>query len=175
MSGERVLAEVLGSAVTRQLASLDALAARLPAPAEAARPEVPAGSTPLRSNDELLGHLLDACSGFAAALAGLHPGRLGWLAELRSPGLGEPVGPLAFRQELARIREALARALGELEDADLRRRVPSALVPGGQLGLELLLGNLEHVASHRQELFVRLRLLGVPVASADLYGFAGGA
>jgi hypothetical protein len=43
----------------------------------------------------------------------------------------------------------------------------------GQTGLELLLWNLEHVASHRQELFVRLRDAGVPLTTRQLYGLEG--
>jgi hypothetical protein len=172
VTGSRVLAGALESALRRQLSSLDALAARLPAHAESERPAVPAGAPALRRTDELLGHLLDACSGFAAALQGLHPRRLVWLDELRSPSVGRALGGAAFRRELARIGAALARALPELDDADLARRVPSVLHPGGQTGLELLIGNLEHVASHRQELFTRLRTAGVPVTTAHLYGLA---
>jgi uncharacterized damage-inducible protein DinB len=167
-----VLSGVLAGALRRQLASLDALAARLPVEAESSRPVVPGGAPTLRGTDELLGHLLDACGGFAAALQGLHPERLAWLDELRSPPLDRPLGAAAFRRELARLGAFLARALPELDDADLARSVPSALRAGGQTGLELLLWNLEHVASHRQDLFARLRAAGVAVTTADLYGLA---
>jgi len=39
----------------------------------------------------------------------------------------------------------------------------------------LLLGNLEHLINHKYQLFVYLKILGVPVATADLYRWRGNA
>jgi hypothetical protein len=39
--------------------------------------------------------------------------------------------------------------------------------------MTLLLGNLEHLVNHKYQLFVYLKLLGVPVATRDLYCWRG--
>ena len=39
--------------------------------------------------------------------------------------------------------------------------------------LTLLLGNLEHLVNHKYQLFVYLKLLGVPVATGDIYCWRG--
>jgi hypothetical protein len=37
----------------------------------------------------------------------------------------------------------------------------------------LLLGNLEHLINHKHQLFLYLKLMGVPVGTPDLYQFRG--
>jgi hypothetical protein len=39
----------------------------------------------------------------------------------------------------------------------------------------LLLGNLEHLINHKYQLFVYLKILSVPVATADIYRWRGNA
>jgi hypothetical protein len=39
----------------------------------------------------------------------------------------------------------------------------------------LLLGNLEHLINHKYQLFVYLKLLGVPVGTGDIYCWRGNA
>jgi hypothetical protein len=68
-----------------------------------------------------------------------------------------------------RIREGF-QLLGDL---DLGRKIPTVFVPEGEPLLSLLLVNCEHLASHKYQLFIYLRLLGVTVASRDLYHFSG--
>jgi hypothetical protein len=60
-----------------------------------------------------------------------------------------------------------------LSDADLARLLPTVFVPQGETLLTLLLGNLEHLINHKHQLFVLLRSLGCPVATADLYRLRG--
>ena len=39
--------------------------------------------------------------------------------------------------------------------------------------LTLLLGNLEHLVNHKYQLFVYLKILGVPVGTGDIYCWRG--
>jgi len=57
----------------------------------------------------------------------------------------------------------------------LERRVPTVFVPEGEELLSLLLINYEHLASHKYQLFLYLRMMGLEVGSRDLYHFSGGA
>jgi hypothetical protein len=68
-----------------------------------------------------------------------------------------------------RIREGFA----VIDDEDLSRSLPTVFVAAGEMVLTLLLGNLEHLINHKHQLFFYLKLLGVPVGTADLYKLRG--
>jgi hypothetical protein len=53
-------------------------------------------------------------------------------------------------------------------DDDLRRMIPTLFAPAESLAT-LLLGNLEHLINHKYQLFMYLKLLGVPVTTKDIY------
>jgi hypothetical protein len=57
---------------------------------------------------------------------------------------------------------------------DLARMLPTVFAPAESL-MTLLLGNLEHLINHKHQLFVYLKLLGVPVATGDIYVWRGSA
>jgi hypothetical protein len=46
-------------------------------------------------------------------------------------------------------------------------------VPEGESLMTLLVGNLEHLINHKYQLFLYLKLLGLPVSSRDLYHWRG--
>ena len=56
---------------------------------------------------------------------------------------------------------------------DLARPIPTVFVPEGEALLTLLLGNLEHLISHKYQLLTYLKLAGVTVGTPDIYRFRG--
>jgi len=57
-------------------------------------------------------------------------------------------------------------------DEKLERMLPTVFAAAESI-MTLLLGNLEHLINHKYQLFVYLKILGVPVATADIYRFRG--
>jgi hypothetical protein len=80
-------------------------------------------------------------------------------------GVSESRALLADLASFARERFAL------LTDADVARSIPTTFVPAGKPAMTVLLTNLAHFANHKHQLFVYLKILGIPVASQDLYRF----
>lgn len=123
----------------------------------------------MRSLGNLLGHLLDCLAGFCAALYAFDSRRLAHFAQLRNLPVSHNCSP---EEALSRVRQYMAHiaeGIAPLTDADLERPVPTVFVPGGEPLLTLLLGNLEHLINHKHQLFLYLKLLGVPVSTRDLY------
>ena len=133
------------------------------------RPPVEAGW----SAGELFGHLLDCLAGFCAALYKASPERLAEMESLRALPVNQSLdaGEACARIEL--YARHMARGFDALDDADLARKLPTVFVPGGESLMTLLLGNLEHLINHKHQLFTLLKLMGVPVATPDLYRFRG--
>jgi len=121
----------------------------------------------------LLGHLLDCLSGFCAVLYGAYPQRLGHFLELKRLPVNHPCGPEEARDRIATYLDHIEEGFALLTDEDLGRRVATAFVPEGEAVLTLFLGNLEHLINHKFQLFYYLKLLGVPVATSDLYRLRG--
>jgi hypothetical protein len=121
----------------------------------------------------LLGHLLECAAGFCAALMAAHPDRLSHFTELRKLPLNGRCAPQEARARLSLLRERIREGFAALEDADLGRAIPTVFVKEGEALLTLLLNNLEHLSSHKEQLFLYLRMLDVRVGSADLYRFSG--
>jgi hypothetical protein len=117
----------------------------------------------------LLGHLLEACAGFCAALYRARPQQLAHFARLRDLAVNHACDPRqaaeCLRDYLKHIREGFA----ALTDADLARRLPTVFAPAGEALLTILLTNLEHFTNHKYQLFFYLKLLGVEVGTAQLY------
>jgi hypothetical protein len=121
----------------------------------------------------LLGHVLDCLAGFCAVLHAANPDRLAGLLELKKLPANQPLDPDRAARSLARYRGGIHEGFALLEDSDLQRRIPTVFVPEGEPLLALLLINYEHLASHKYQLFLYLRMLGQDVASRDLYHFSG--
>jgi hypothetical protein len=109
-------------------------------------------------------------AGFCAVLAAAEPNRLAHFLALREL----PVSPAEEAAARIAIYGAhIEEGFGLLTDADLARRLPTVFVAQGELLLTLLLGNLEHLINHKHQLFTYLKLMGVSVATPDLYRFRG--
>lgn len=125
------------------------------------------------SASEVLGHLLECLAGFCAVLYAAYPERLPHFAELRNLPVNNACWPEEARAGLELYSRRLDEGFALLTDQDLDRRLPTVFVPDGETVLTLLLGNLEHLINHKHQLFVYLRLMSVPLTSADLYRFRG--
>jgi hypothetical protein len=116
----------------------------------------------------LLGHLLECLAGFCAVFHAAFPRELADILELRAL----PVNHFCTCDEaLSRISTYAAKieeGFALCGDKDLRRMIPTVFAAAESLAT-LLLGNLEHLVNHKYQLFMYLKLLGVPVTTKDLY------
>ena len=119
--------------------------------------------------DELLWHLNGCLAGFCAALYAAHSDRLAHfvtLREMRPNNRYDIEEANALRRiYMAHIEEGLA----VITDDDLTRQIPTVFVPEGEALFTILIGNLEHYINHKYQLFFYLKMLGIPVATKDLY------
>jgi uncharacterized damage-inducible protein DinB len=166
---EQMLTSALASKIEEQIERTLHLIDCVPEDQLQWTPPIP-GAWPLAA---LLGHLLDCLAGFCAVLHAAHPERLGHFADLRRLPVNHLCGPHEARERIAVYRRHIAEGLTLSSDAQLSRKLPTVFVPDGEPLLTLLLGNLEHLINHKHQLFMYLKLMGVPLGSADLYRFRG--
>jgi hypothetical protein len=123
--------------------------------------------------DMLLGHLLECLAGVCATLHAAYPERLAHFTRLRTLPVNHRCGVQEARDRIAEYMHHIAEGFSCLMDPDLTRFIPTVFVPSGEAVLTLLLGNLEHLINHKHQLFLYLKLLGVPVGTPDLYRLRG--
>jgi hypothetical protein len=122
---------------------------------------------------DLLGHLLECLSGFCATLYILKPERLSHFASLRDLPVNHCCGVAEALDRMGEYQLRIREGFAVIDDEDLSRSLPTVFVAAGEMVLTLLLGNLEHLINHKHQLFFYLKLLGVPVGTADLYKLRG--
>jgi hypothetical protein len=118
---------------------------------------------------DLLGHLLECLAGFCASLYAVEPARLAHFARLRDLKVNHCCGIEEARDRIADYANHIREGFGLLRDDDLERSIQTVFVPEGEALMTVLLGNLEHLINHKYQLFFYLKLLGVRVATRDLY------
>jgi len=123
---------------------------------------------------DLLGHLLECMAGFCAVLYSINRQQLAHFEELRGLAVNHFCGIDEARTRTSEYMSHIEEGFAFLDDADLGKLLPTAFVPEGERVLTLLLGNLEHLINHKYQLFIYLRLLGVPVGTRELYRIRGG-
>ena len=133
------------------------------------RPAVEGTGANVSDIGHLLGHLLDCLAGFCAVFYAAFPEELASFAELRSAKVNHFCGVDEWRERAESYRRAIENGFGRCNDNDLGRLVKTIFQPEGRTLMSLLLDNLEHLLNHKYQLFFYLRLLGVPVGTADLY------
>jgi hypothetical protein len=121
----------------------------------------------------ILGHLLDCLAGMCAVLAAAEPQRLAHFTALRNLKTNHQCAPGEAIRTTTIFRERIAEGIALLGNADFTRLIPTVFAPEGETLLTLLLGNFEHLLNHKHQLFMYLKLMGVPVSSRDLYRFRG--
>jgi hypothetical protein len=120
---------------------------------------------------KLLGHLLECLAGFCAVLAAVKPERLAHFSRLREMPVNHPCETTEAVTRIEVYRSHIDEGFALLNDADLAQALPTVFVKSGELVLTLLLGNLEHLINHKHQLFVYLKMMGIEVATRDLYCF----
>jgi len=163
------LTAALVSKIHEQIERTSHLIELLPADSPNWQPEIPA-AWPVAT---LLGHLLECCAGLCAVLAAAEPERLAHFRALRDLPVNHTTAPAEALSRLALYRARIDEGFALVADAGLARMIPTVFVPEGESVLTLLLGNLEHLINHKHQLFTYLKLMGVPVGTADLYRFRG--
>jgi hypothetical protein len=118
---------------------------------------------------DLLGHLLECLAGFCAALYAASPDRLAHFYSLRELSVNHCCGIQEARDRMRDYAGCIREGFYVIDDGDLARRVQTAFVPEGEALMAVLLGNLEHFINHKHQIFSYLKLLGVRVATSDLY------
>lgn len=166
---ERNLCSIILIKIEHQIDRLDHLTTLIPDDQLDWVPPIPS-AFPLAI---LLGHLLESLAGFCAVLYAAHPVRLRHFEELKKRPVNTRMTAGETRTRMGEYRERIREGLAALQDLDLGRMLSTVFVAEGESILSLLLTNIEHLASHKYQLFVYLRLLGVAVASKDLYHFSG--
>jgi len=118
---------------------------------------------------DLLGHLLECLAGFCAALYRVDPQRLAHFTRLREMKVNHCCGVEEARERVQHYLVCIREGFANLTDRDLSGRLPTLFVAEGEAAMTILLGNLEHFINHKHQLFFYLKMLGVQVATADLY------
>ena len=152
--------EMLFARIDEDFALVEEMLALLPAGSEEWRPVWP-GDVPF-TVAELAAHLAESFGGVCACFA-----RLLNLRQVATVGLSVRESGEVMAAYRAQVREAFEL----MEDADLVRVIPTYFVPEGEPFLAVLLTNWKHVNHHAYQLFIYLKLLGVPVGTRHLYRF----
>jgi hypothetical protein len=169
---EFTLARLFFQKLREQVEAAERLLALVPDKHLDWRPPWGSGGLRPRSLGELLGHLLECLAGFCAALHALHPGRLAHFERLRELPVNHRCEPDEARRRLHLYVAHLDEGFALVTDQDLARRLPTVFAPDPEAFLTILLANLEHLISHKHELFVYLKLLDIPIGTRELYGLA---
>jgi hypothetical protein len=135
------------------------------------RPDLPSNVTPAHDLGDTLGHLLDCLAGFCAVFHAAFPSELAEFTALRTLPVNQSCSPDEATRRIGVYAQHIERGFRCCADADLTRKVPTVFVPKGESLMTLLLGNLEHLLNHKYQLFLYLKLAGVPASSRDLYKF----
>ena len=151
---------VLFARIDEDFALVEEMLALVPVGSEGWRPAWP-GDLPF-TVAELAAHLAESFGGVCACFA-----RLLNLRQVETVGLSVRESGEVMAAYRAQVREAFEL----MEDADLVRVIPTYFVPEGEPLLAVLLTNWKHVNHHAHQLFVYLKLLGVPVGTRHLYRF----
>jgi hypothetical protein len=161
------LCSALLGKIHEQIERADHLMSLLPGVRPEWTPAIP-GARPL---GWLLAHMQDCLAGFCAVLYAARPEDLAHFSKLRDQGIPASCGIAEARARMAVYRDRIDEGFGVLADEDLRRRLATVFVLEGEMVMTLLLGNLEHLVSHKYQLFVYVRMAGVEAGTRDLYQF----
>jgi hypothetical protein len=116
---------------------------------------------------------MDCLAGFFAVLYAANPERLSHFLGLKDLHINSASNVASANSLIEQYRDAIHEGFALLGDPDLERKIQTVFVPEGESLMSLLLINYEHLASHKYQLFLYLRMLGHDVGSRDLYHFSG--
>lgn len=170
----RALTEVLAQRFDEDAALIEEMLALVPVGRESWLPDWPASVSgyPPFSVAQLAGHFLMSWGGVHGCLQKLHPEKLKHFDALQQQVEQNKKPALAVsRALLATGRAHTQEGFALTVDADLSRKIPTYFAPQGEVFLETLLTNGKHLNHHAHQLFVHLKLLGLPVGTQHLYRF----
>ena len=121
----------------------------------------------------LLAHLMECLAGFCAVLHASNPDRLHHFLDLKRLTADKHIDCNEAQLRLKVYQNHIREGFAVINDSDLSSMIPTVFVPNGEPLLNLLLINSEHLASHKYQLFIYLRMIGLHVSSSDLYHFSG--
>ena len=122
---------------------------------------------------DLLGHLLECLAGFCATLYVIDKDRLAHFTQLRELEVNHCCGISEARSRMRDYMNCIEEGFAVMTDGDLALNVPTLFSAEGESVMTLLMGNLEHFINHKYQLFFYLKLMGVAVATPDLYRLRG--
>jgi hypothetical protein len=120
----------------------------------------------------LLGHLLECLAGFCAVFYSACPEQRAATEELRSLKVNHFCTPDEALERMRVYANRIGEGFDACSDEDLRRVLPTVFTEGESVAT-LLLGNLEHLISHKYQLFMYLKMSGVPLTTRDIYCWRG--
>ncbi len=170
---ENPIVAVLARKVDEDTVLIEEMLQMVPAGKEEWRPDwLSSTGEPAFSVTRLAAHLVESYGGLTACFARLHGEKLAQfealkdqIAEAKSPSLAES------RALIASCRIHAAEGFAATSDADLSSLIVTYFSPKGEPFLETLLSNWKHIHHHAHQLFLYLKLLGVPVSTQHLYRF----
>lgn len=168
---QRPIVDSVSAKVFEAIERTEHLVSLVPADRLEWKPELPSNVTQPGDFGHTLGHLLDCLAGFCAVFGAAFPDLASKWEHLRGVPVNESCSPAAWRAWAETFRGCIGEAFDRCSDADLGRTIPTVFVAEGETLLTLLLGNLEHLSNHKYQLFLHLKLAGVPAASRDVYRF----
>lgn len=166
---EESVVESIRAKVREQIEKLEHLVGLVPADRVRWNPQLPPMSV---DTGHVLGHLLECLAGFCAVFYAAYPEKLAGIAELRSLEVNHCCMP---DEAITRIRiyaDRIEEGFKLCTDSDLRCVIPTVFSSGESMAT-LLLGNLEHLISHKYQLFMYLKMSGVPLTTRDIYCWRG--
>ena len=143
------------------------LIALVPEASEEWRPDWPVadGSLPF-SAFELAKHLAESYAALAACLKKLHPERL---SHFKASPIGDSLA--SFQSSVSRSNRWIAEGFLLTKDSELSTLIPTYFAPEGDPFLATLWANQKHVQHHFYQLFVYLKLMGLPMGTQHLHHF----
>jgi DinB superfamily len=121
----------------------------------------------------LLGHLLECLAGFCAVFHAAFPQKLEGMLALRSLPVNHFCKPDEAAGRIPAYAKYIEQGFELCGEEDLSRMLTTIFAT--ESVMTLLLGNLEHLINHKYQLFVYLRVLGIPVTTGDIYCWRGDA
>jgi len=168
---ERSIVEALRAKVSEAVERTDHLVSLVTEGSLAWQPQIASSNPSAMDVGHLLGHLLDCLSGFCACFQKAFPEHLAGLDSLRGLEVNHFCPPGEARERIAEYGKQIERGFLLCLDSDLSRVLQTIFAPKGETLMTLLLGNLEHLLNHKYQLFLYVKLQGLPVTSRDLYRF----
>jgi hypothetical protein len=144
-----------------------------PRDAEKWRPEWPSASGEMPFTlGQLTAHLVEAYGGMCGCFVKLYPQQLeNWMSLRQRIDAGQNLDLDQSVALLGECRDCILEGFGLLDDESLTLSIPTYFSPEGEPFLGVLLTNWKHIQNHNYQLFLYLKLLGLPVSTRHLYKF----